>query len=135
MREECVQTYETSNTVKISGLRTGFIYWQKGDITLGLSQLLENLGCEVISFPFDARLPEDLDVVLAFGPYGSLVPLTNQLLACPISRRPAFVFLMSEQLPNPRLPEWFRYGVGMMRSRAERLAFHQQAPGEWRLRP
>jgi len=135
MREEFVQTCETFNTVNISGLRTGFIYWQKGDITLGFSQLLEYLGCEVISFPFDARLPEDLDVVLAIGPYGSLVPLTNQLLACPISQRPAFIFLMSEQFPNPRLPEWLRYGVGMMRSRAERLAFHQRAPGDWRLRP
>lgn len=135
MREEIVQTSETSIKVNISGLRVGVIYWQKGEIIRELSRLLENLGCEVICFPFDARLPEDLDVVLAIGPYGSLVPLTNQLLACPISRRPAFAFLMSEQLPNPRLPEWFRYGVGMMRSRAERLAFHQQAPGEWRLRP
>ena len=117
-------------------LRMGVVYWQQDDgIASGISHTLEHLGCEVINFPYDARLPSDLDVIFARGPFGSLVPLANQLLACPLSRRPSFVLWMTEQLPNPDLPEWVRYGVGLLRSRAERLAFRQRTQGEWRPSP
>lgn len=122
--------------VNTSALRVGVIYWQQDEgIAPLISGILEELGCEVIKFLYDARLPEDLDVVFVHGPFGSLVPLANQLSACIPSRRPMFVFWMTEQLPNPDLPEWFRYAVGVLRSRVERLAFREQAPGEWRLDP
>ena len=120
----------------ISALRVGVVHWQQSDgIAALISGTSEDLGCEAINFLADAGLPEDLDVVLAFGPFGSLVPLANQLLACPPSRRPLFALWMSEQLSNPALPEWVQYAVGMIRSRAERLAFRRQAQGEWRLDP
>jgi hypothetical protein len=42
---------------------------------------------------------------------------------------------MTEQLSNPAIPEWVHYWVSVMRSRTERLAYRQQASGEWRLDP
>lgn len=120
-----------------SGLRVGVADWRRGEeFGSRISSALGDLGCEVIRFLCcNDRLPEGLDVVLSYGPWGSLVPLANQLLACPPSRRPLFALWMTEQLSNPAIPEWVHYLVSVMRSRAERLAFREQASGEWRLNP
>lgn len=124
------------NMVNITALRVGVVYWGKGDgIASEVSQALKKLGLEPIDFYHNARLPANLDVIIARGPFDSLVPLANQLLACPKSHRPSFVLWMSEQFPNPNLPEWIRYGGGLLRSRVERLLFHEEAPGEWRVKP
>jgi hypothetical protein len=124
------------NTTDITALRVGVVYWQENDgIASEVSHALQKLGIETIDFYHDAKLPAHLDVVITRGPFDSLVPLTSQLLACPPSQRPAFVLWMSEQLPNPNLPEWVRYWGGLLRSRAERWAFRQVAPGEWRVKP
>lgn len=119
--------------------RVGVVHWKRdergnGIISL-LSRTLEELGCETIDFFYDAKLPRNLDVVFTYGPFGSLVPLVNQLSACPSSQRPLLVFRMSEQLPNPDLPEWVRSGIGLIRSQAERLAFHQHTNGAQQLIP
>jgi hypothetical protein len=121
----------------VNGLRVGVVYWveKSEEITASLCWRLERLGCEVVNLAYNARLPQGLDVVVVQGPYGSLSPLGNQLIACPQSQCPALVYLMSEQLPNPDLPEWLRYAIGLARSRIERFAFRQQAAGEWRPHP
>lgn len=120
-----------------STLHIGVVSWEKRD---GIASLIVDtfgdLGFkEVIKFLHDAKLPYDLDVIVAYGPLGSLVPLVNQLLDIAPSLRPIFVLWMTEQLPNPNLPEWFRYAVGMVRSRMERLSFRKNDRGEWRLNP
>src|SRR5215510_12840996 len=107
-------------TTEITALRVGVVYWQKNDgIASEVSHALEKLGIETNNFYHDTKLPSHLDVVITRGPFGSLVPLANQLLAYPASQRPSFVLWMSEQLPNPNLPEWLRYWGGLLRSRAE----------------
>jgi hypothetical protein len=117
-----------------SGLHVGVVFWKEGDgLALSISGTLEQLGCVVTNFVYDGRLPEEIDVILAYGPLNSLVPLTNQLLSCPASKRPPFALWLTEQLPNPALPEWIRYSLGVMRSQAERLAFREHAQGEWQL--
>ncbi|HID63395.1 MAG TPA: hypothetical protein EYP49_11745 [Anaerolineae bacterium] len=119
-----------------SSLRVGVADWRR-DEEFGsrISSALGDLGCEVIHFLYNDRLPGGLDVVLSYGPWGSLVPLANQLLACPPSQRPLFALWMTEQLSNPAIPEWVHYLVSVIRSRAERVAFREQAPGEWLLNP
>jgi len=125
-----------TKTGSTSGLHVGIAYWRQGDgLTSRIFNTLSGLGCEVINFHHDARLPEDLDVVLAYGPWGSLVPLANQLLTCPLFQRPPFALWMTEQLSNPAIPEWIHYLISAMRSRAERLAFRKRAPREWQLDP
>jgi hypothetical protein len=115
-------------------LRVGIVFWKEDDgFGSAISSVIEQLGCVATNFNHAARLPEELDVVLAYGPLNSLVPLANQLLSCPTSQRPLFALWLTEQLPNPALPEWIRHSVGVIRSRAERLAFRESAQGEWRL--
>lgn len=95
------------------------------------SRGFQQLGCKVTDLAWNARLPDNVDVVVVVGPLGSLVPMAKQIIARPISRRPSLVYCMTEQLPNPDLPEWLRYGVGQIRSRAERLTYRQRDGGEW----
>jgi hypothetical protein len=134
-----MQAQEVLNPINTSALRVGVVHWHidhKGDgFTSLLSNTLKELGCETVDFLHNARLPKDLDAVLVDGPLDSLVPLANQLLAYPPSRRPIFVLLMTEQFPNPKLPEWMRYLGGIVRSRAGRLAFRQQHNGTWQIDP
>lgn len=122
--------------VNRNGFRVGVVYWTKGDgIAADISGTVEDLGHEAINFLYDARLPAGLDVILCYGPMASLASLANQLLACPPFRRPAFALWVSESLPNPALPEWARRVGGMVRSRAERLAYRENGQGEWVLDP
>jgi hypothetical protein len=83
---------------------------------------------------YDAPLPDGVEVIFACGPFGSLAPLGKQLSALPKSERPVLVHILTEQLANPNLPEWLRYGGGWLRSRLERWAFYQQPDGTWALR-
>ena len=117
-------------------LNTGVIFWQPDDeFSSLLADTLQDFGCQTISFLPDAKLPDGLDVVFALGPFGSLVPIANQLLDCLPSKRPQLVLWMTEQFPDPSLPEWFRYGGGIFRSYIEQLAFRRQDQGDWQIIP
>jgi hypothetical protein len=118
-----------------SALRVGVLCWEEGDgLASRIAGTLEALGCgKTIQFLHQERVPDDLDIVLAHGPLGSMVPLANHLLSYPPSQRPALALWMTEQFPAYGLPEWLRYAVGAVRSRAERLAFHKNAQQQWQL--
>jgi hypothetical protein len=121
--------------IDFSNIRAGVLYWQRNEETsVVLSRLMEYLGSEVVNFMYNESLVPDLDIVLVRGPYGSLVPLVKQLIAQPDSKRPSLLYMMSEQLCNPELPEWFRYGAGMLRSRLERAAYVEADNGKWGIR-
>lgn len=122
-------------SVNLEGVHTGVMAWNKVDeLTRSLCMDLEFLGCQVSIFLHNEKLPANLDLVLVNGPYGSVVPLANQLIETPPAERPAFLFLMSEQLPNPSIPEWLRYWLGTIRSRLERLAYKKCDSGSWQQR-
>ncbi|MCB0178338.1 MAG: hypothetical protein KDI62_08930, partial [Anaerolineae bacterium] len=122
--------------IKTTNMQVGLVQWQQGDgIGSQISSTLESLGHEAVKVSIDEKLPDSLDVVLAYGPFGSLVPVANQLQAYPPSQRPLFVLWMTEQFPNPELPEWVRSLGGNFRTQAERLAFRQSRPGEWEVNP
>jgi hypothetical protein len=127
-------THQNLEPDSFNGLRVGVVYWGKYDgVASTLAQSLrDDLGCITTKMGFNEKLPHNLDAVLMYGPFDSMVPLGNQLAAIPASRRPKFIFWMTEQLPNPTLPEWIRYPVGLVRSKMERLFFRQIEPGVWR---
>jgi hypothetical protein len=122
-------------TVSTYTLRVAVIWKEPDELGTLLSDVLADKGCKVINLLYEDRLPQDLDVVLVYGPFNSLVPLANQLLDWPSSQRPTFVLWMTEQFPSPALPEWGQYLGGIIRSRVERLAFRQRNQGEWQLDP
>ena len=107
--------------------RIGIIYWGgcAGLLSM-LGNTLVRAGCEVSFLQHDEKLDRTLDVIIAFGPFGSLVPVADQLLAMSPIQRPLFVLWMTEQFPNPNLPKWIHYTGGNARSYAERLANKSQ---------
>lgn len=122
--------------VDTTRLRVGIVYWTEGDgVAILIDSTLKELGCKTTGFLCDERLPEALDMIISYGPWGSLVPLANQLLSVPRAQRPAFVLWLSEQLPNPDLPHWIQRLGGVARSQAERLAYRRSSLGDWQLDP
>jgi len=116
--------------------RMGIVYWQPDDgIAPLFAAAFQSEGCQTIPLPPADPLPPDVQAVFVYGPFGSLVPLASQLRDMPPARRPLFILWITEQFPSPRLPEWLRYGIGVARSRLERLAHRQTPSGEWRIAP
>lgn len=117
-----------------NSLTVGVVSWTEDDgIAWLLADTLKALGHETVDFLHSAPLPSNLDIVFAYGPFESLVPLANQLLAYPPTERPPLILWMTEQLPNPDLPEWFRYSMGLFRSKVERWAFREASYGTWQI--
>jgi hypothetical protein len=101
----------------------------------GVARSVASLGHTPVAFADDELLPTGLNLVITIGPLSSLVPLANQLIACSPAQRPPWALIHTEPLPNPNLPEWYRRGFGLLRSRAERAIYVQVAPGLWRPSP
>ena len=69
--------------------RIGIVDWTQGDgVALLHQKIVGNLGYEPAIFHFQSKLPEGLDAILLYGPWGSMAPLINQLVAFPEESRP-----------------------------------------------
>jgi hypothetical protein len=120
----------------MNSLRVGFYNWhQNSDIISLMMNEFQNTGCKIIQIKAEERLPNELDVVLACGPFGSLVPVAQPLLSIPRAQRPVFVLWMTEQLPDPAIPHWVQYPLGLLRTQLERWAYQERADGVWTLNP
>lgn len=103
-------------------LRTGIVEWAPGDELVGLiADEVAHLGHEVTKLPPWGTLPSGLDVLVIFGPFGTIAPLMAQLKAQPPARRPTLVWWLTEQLWHPALPHWIARGAAELRSGTERL--------------
>jgi hypothetical protein len=115
-----------------SHLRIGVAYWQLDELAQLIAVSLEKCGCQVVLFEHTC-LPEDVDVVVAYGPLGSLVPLSKQIQQR--QKQPAFVLFMTEQLPDPTTPEVIRRLLAYCRTQIEHRAYQQNEAGMWVLDP
>jgi hypothetical protein len=116
----------------LNNLHIGVVYWQKdAELNRLASITCRSLGCEVSEFYFDEQIPQHLNMILAFGPFGSLVPVAMQLLSIPLAKRPKLALWMTEQFPNPSIPEFVLYPMGVMRSWAERFSYRRNLSGSW----
>ncbi len=126
----------TSPSDRTAITRLGIVYWQANDgIAPLFAAAFQSEGCQTRPLLSTDPLPPDIEAIFVYGPFGSLVPLANQLHAMPPARRPRLILWITEQFPSPRLPEWLRYGIGVARSRLERLAHRRTPSGEWRIAP
>jgi hypothetical protein len=117
-------------------MRVGVVHWQRGDELAALiANTLEGLNQEVVEMASNASVPPGVDVVLALGPFGSLMPLARQLLAQAVPARPSLVLWMTEQLWNPRLPACVGRAIGELRSCAERFALRGTPSSDGHARP
>jgi hypothetical protein len=116
-------------------LRTGIVEWAPGDELVGLiADEVAHLGHDVTKLPPSGPLPSGLEVLLVFGPFGTIAPLMAQLKAQPSARRPTLVWWLTEQLWHPALPHWIARGAAELRSGAERLvarAGSNADPSRW----
>jgi hypothetical protein len=120
-------------TEKVHTLKVGVVEWVKREEMAEVySQQLASGGYQPVKLLYNHAIPSDLNIIFTYGPFGSLVPLANGLLAIPPHQRPALALLLTEQLPNPGQPEWMRYGIGRLRSHLERRGYTQNGNGEWR---
>jgi hypothetical protein len=111
-------------------MRVGVVYWALDEeLSSVVLETVASLGHETVEVFSDAPLPGGLDVVLALGPFGSMVPLATQMLARPVSQRPSLALWMTEQLWSPRLPTWLARALSEARSRAERFALRDAPSG------
>ena len=122
-----------SDKLDLTGLRVGLLYWEKFNTVRSYQQLFEHMGFHVTSFSHNESLPDGLDVVFVRGPNGSLVPLEKQLHAYPAAKRPALIYLLTEPLPHPKIPQWLLYWAGRARSKTERISYRQDASGQWEM--
>lgn len=113
----------------------GITWWSRGDeIGSSIATTLKDMGHNVLTFPYGKEIPE-VDIVLTYGPFGSLTPITNQFTAMKPRERPIFILWLTEQFPNPNLPEWFRYPASILRLELERAGYTSKNGAEWKIRP
>ena len=113
----------------------GISWWSRWDeIGNSIATTLKDMGHNVLTFPYGKKLPE-VDIVLTYGPFGSLTPITNQLAAISLHERPMFILWLTEQFPNPNLPEWLRYSASTLRIELERAGYISENGAEWQIRP
>ena len=61
-------------------------------------EVIEALGYPHAFFHYDEPIPPDSKIVLVQGPYGSLLPLVQQLQAFPPDQRPLFVYWFQQSM-------------------------------------
>lgn len=116
-------------------MNVAILVWnENGALSKIHTRTLKEAGHQVTPFRVDEPIPSRVDAVFVDGPYGSLVPLTNQLLALPVEKRPFFLLWMSEQFWNPRIPIWLGRPLSQTRTALERR-FYRRANGVWRHDP
>jgi hypothetical protein len=110
--------------------KIGVVEWFK-EID-GLPQVihdeLSDLGHYPQFFWHDGPIPEDIDVLFTWAPYGKLLPILQQLEALPLSKRPITAHWNTEGIPDLRLPWHLVRAAGSFRTWIERVSVNSQSP-------
>lgn len=105
----------------MSELRAGVVHWEDGDgIAAAIRGSLTDLGWSPIAIAPDGRFPADLDIIILWGPLGSLAPTANRLIAACNKQRPKLVLWQTEQAWNPAIPAWLGIPASKLRSWLDR---------------
>lgn len=99
------------------------VEWAPGDELAGaISIELARQGCETIQFPFDGAIPNNVDMILTFGPYGKLLPIASQMARFGSRQRPIYVHWNTENPPDPSIPWVLTKRIARFRSWIDRLS-------------
>lgn len=83
---------------------------------------LAQQGHHPVRFSYDAPIPEDVEVVFTFAPYGPFLPIARNISCLPPAQRPILVHWNTEGAPDLRMPWPLVRGLGAVRSWIDRLA-------------
>lgn len=84
---------------------------------------LEELGHCPESYKYNSSIPQEVDVIFTFGPYGNYLPVVSRLASEQVKDRTVFVHWNTEGMPDLRLPWSLVTAVGAGRSWIGRLGF------------
>lgn len=109
-------------------LRQNETYWvaivqwsDQNGIAAAIRDELIDLGHYPVYFKFDSAIPDDVDVVFSFAPYGRFLQIPRQLATMPAEERPTFVHWNTENPPDLRIPWPLMSTIGACRSWIDRL--------------
>jgi hypothetical protein len=123
-----------NNGVNIINYDIGIALWSMGDeLGRSISNTLSDMGHNVLAYQYGEKIPE-VDILLTYGPFGSLTPISNQLARIKSDQQPVFILWLTEQFPNPDLPEWIRLPASILRLELERASYTCNNGSEWEVR-
>jgi hypothetical protein len=99
------------------------VEWAPGDgIARTIRDELIQLDYSPVLFQSEGNIPDNVDMVLTFAPYGKLLPIMNQLAKFTPQNRPIYVHWNTENPPDPSLPWTFIKQIAAFRSWVDRLS-------------
>lgn len=113
---------QTKIQTSTESYRVAVTDWVPGDdIARMLGYELELLHHTPVYFYHDYPIPDEVDILLTFGPYNKILPVWRQAAEREAHRRPVVVHWNTEGLPDLRLPMPVMHAVGTLRSLVGRM--------------
>ena len=113
---------EQEDVVPRDSYRVAVPEWVEND---GIAKMigfeLEQIGYNPVLFFFDSNIPKDVDYLLTFGPYNSILPIWQNNARIVLSRRPVVIHWNTEGMPDLRIPPGVIRALGAMRSKIGRM--------------
>lgn len=97
-------------------------WWDNDEIAQAIGHELSALGYTALYFRFDQPIPNDVDTVFSFAPYGKLLPLASKVSRISPEKRPIFVHWNTEGMPDLRIPWGAMSALSACRSYVDRLS-------------
>jgi len=106
--------------------RIAVVKWVETDgIAKPIGDELLALGYQLKYFKYDSAIPDDVDLVFSFAPYGRFLQIPRRIAQIPIETRPLFLHWSMESLPNHNIPWTLMSTIGAFRSMVDRLNDHE----------
>lgn len=111
-----------------SGFRVAIPRWElRDEIAFMIGSELKLLGHKPVYFFFYEDVPEAVDILLTFGPYGKILPIWQQAASRDQEIRPITIHWNTEGLPDLRIPPRMVDKLGSWRSRIGRLSYSRSS--------
>ncbi len=89
-------------------MNIGIVQWEEFDgISDAFAFELMHLGHLPVKFLHTDDFPVGLDFILTYGPYNRFYPIAKKMGNLPKIKRPIFIHWSIENIPDPRLPNFF----------------------------
>jgi len=102
--------------------RIAIIKWSPSD---GISETFYkeflSLNHKPCFFLYNAKIPNNVDIVLTYAPYGRLFPFYKQISEIPKENRPLMIHWHMENPPDLRFPMRFIKPLSLIRARIDRM--------------
>ena len=83
---------------------------------------LRLLGKEPVSYRYYEPVPENIDVLMTFGPYDKVLPMWQNVAVRPKGQRPVVAHWNTEGMPDIRIPYRVMKSLGLIRSWLGRMS-------------